>query len=182
MCIRDSLNDLYDTKVLDSWKKDGVGTTIANRLGYRLQIVTAAYSTKHSAGSDLSVRMTLQNTGFAAMYNPRKVMLVIVSADGKTEWTAMLPDDPRQWLPGKAVAIEHDIALPSDITDGSYKLYLALPDASTSLENNSSYAVRLANLGVWDEATGRNNLGVDIIVDKSLGMPASKSQLKFIKK
>ena len=176
------LNDLYDTKVLDSWKKDGVGTTIANRLGYRLQIVTAAYSTKHSAGSDLSVKITLQNTGFAAMYNPRKVELVLVSADGKTEYTAVLPDDPRQWLPGKSVAIERTIALPADIADGSYKLYMALPDASASLANNPNYAVRLANRDVWDEATGRNSLCVDINVNKSLGMSAGKSQLKFIKK
>lgn len=176
------LNDLYDTKVLDSWKKDGVGTTIANSLGYRLQLVSGSFSTKHSAGSDLTVKLNLQNKGFAAMYNPRKVELVIASADGKTEYVATLPDDPRTWLPGKAVKIEHTVALPDDIADGSYALYLALPDACESIAGNPLYAVRLANTGVWDDTTGRNSLNVSIKVDKHTGMAASKSQIKFAKR
>ena len=176
------LNDLYDQKVLNSWKKDGVGTTIANCLGYRIQLVKGTFSTKHSAGSDLSIRLILQNKGFAAMYNPRKVELVLVSADGKTEYVATLPDDPRTWLPAKTSIVEQTVALPTDIQDGSYKLYLALPDACETLAANAMYSVRLANNGVWDEATGRNSLGVNIAVSKTDAMPASTSSVKFVKR
>lgn len=176
------LNDLYDTKVLDSWKKDGVGTTIANGLGYRIQLLKGSFSSKHSAGSDLTMSLTLQNRGFAAMYNPRNVELVLVSADGKTEYAATLPVDPRTWLPGKAVTISQTVALPSDIADGSYKLYLALPDACASLASNPKYAVRVANKNVWDAEKGRNNLGATIVVSKSSGMAASKSSVKFVKR
>ena len=176
------LNDLYDQKVLNSWKKDGVGTTIANCLGYRIQLIKGSFSTKHSAGSELSMKLVLQNKGFAAMYNPRNVELILVSSDGKTEYAATLPVDPRTWLPDKVSTVEQAIALPSDILDGSYKLYLALPDACQSLAFNPMYSVRLANNGVWNETTGRNSLGVDIAVSKTDAMPASTSSVKFVKR
>ena len=108
--------------------------------------------------------------------------LVLVAADGKTEYVATLPDDPRTWLPAKTSIVEQTVALPTDIQDGSYKLYLALPDACETLAANAMYSVRLANNGVWDEVTGRNSLDVNISVSKTDAMPASTSSVKFVKR
>ena len=41
---------------------------------------------------------------------------------------------------------------------GEYKLYLNLPDPYASLHDNPIFSIRLANVGVWEEATGYNKI------------------------
>jgi hypothetical protein len=41
---------------------------------------------------------------------------------------------------------------------GRQALSLALPDRAASLAGKPAYSVRLANQGLWDPATGRNDL------------------------
>ncbi|HLA06033.1 MAG TPA: DUF4832 domain-containing protein, partial [Anaerolineales bacterium] len=66
--------------------------------------------------------------------------------------------DPRRWAPGQEYTINVSLALPANIPPGTYQIGLWLPDASSSLRNSPAYAVRLANTGVWDAATGINIL------------------------
>ena len=176
------LNDAYDRKVLDKWESDGVMTTIKNKLGYRIQLIKGDYSTKHIPGSDVTVKLTLQNVGFAAMYNPRTLQMVLVSADGRKSYVATLPEDPRAWKPSKSITFEESIALPVDIAEGMYQLYLYLPDAESTLAGNPLYAVRLANKGIWDSATGYNDLKATINVTSSYHLNKSTSNIKFIEK
>ena len=176
------LNDAYDRKVLDKWESDGVMTTIKNKLGYRIQLIKGDYSTKHIPGSDVTVKLTLQNVGFAAMYNPRKLQMVLVSADGRKSYVATLPEDPRAWKPSKSITFEESIALPVDIAEGMYQLYLYLPDAESTLAGNPLYAVRLANKGIWDSATGYNDLKATINVTSSYHLNKSTSNIKFKEK
>lgn len=176
------LHDGYDTKVLNQWTKDGVMTTIKNKLGYRIQLTSGEYSTKHIAGSSLDVKLKLMNVGFAAMYNPRKLQLILQSTDGSKTWVATLPEDPRTWKPSKSCTVSESVALPSDIAAGQYKLYLYLPDAESSLAGNPLYAVRLANKDIWNSTTGYNDLGVTIAVSATGNLSASTSSIKFVKK
>ena len=45
------------------------------------------------------------------------------------------------------------------VAAGEYDVMVQLPDASESLADRSEYAVRFANVGVWEEKTGMNRLG-----------------------
>jgi hypothetical protein len=42
---------------------------------------------------------------------------------------------------------------------GEYDVLVQLPDASEVLADRPEYAVRFANVGVWEEKTGMNRLG-----------------------
>ena len=47
---------------------------------------------------------------------------------------------------------------------GTYQLYLYMPDAYSRLASDPAYSVRMANTGVWESATGMNNLGATVTV------------------
>jgi hypothetical protein len=59
-----------------------------------------------------------------------------------------------------------DAALPA-LAPGAYDLLLHLPDASPRLRERPAYAVRLANAGVWEAATGLNALGGTVRVTRA---------------
>ena len=106
---------------------------------------------------------TIRNVGFAPIYNERKVYLVFSSQ--VSEFSIQMQTDPRRWLPnGAETQISESLTLPADIPAGTYQLYLHLPDIASSLAADPRYAVRFANVGVWDATTGMNNLNASVTV------------------
>ena len=126
------------------------------------------------------VKLSIYNIGFAAMYNPRKVQLILRSTSGDV-YVATLPDDPRTWKPRQATTLTAKVALPGNLPAGDYQLLLFLPDAEPSLAARANYAVRLANKNMWETTTGYNNLGVKIKVGAAAKLPQSTSNIQFIK-
>lgn len=173
------LNEDYYRGVNDNWITGGCMDGIIREMGYRIVLQKGEFSEKHTPGSELSAVLTLQNLGYAPPFNPRKVELILRSEDGKTTYTASLPDDPRKWQPFKTATIEAKVALPQELATGNYKLYLFLPDPESAIHDRPEYAIRLGNRNCWEETTGYNDLGVDIQVDASQGLPASQSSIKF---
>ena len=173
------LHDGYDRVVLKQWEKDGVMDEIRMNLGYRLVLMRGKYSTKLTPGSDLNAILSIYNIGFAAMYNPRKVQLILRSKDAT--YIATLPDDPRTWKPRHLTNLTAKVQLPADIPAGDYQLLLFLPDAEPSIAARADYAVRLANKEMWEPTTGYNNLGVSIKVEKTGTASQSTAAVKFIK-
>lgn len=176
------LNRDYYRGVIDNWEMQGCMNDIIRDMGYRLSLQKGEYSTGHAPGSELSVALQIQNLGYAPLFNPRKVELVLRSASGETCYTALLPDDPRTWQPGKVTGLNAKIALPADLAPGDYKLYLFLPDPEPALHDRPEFAVRLANLNCWDETTGYNDLGVHIRVDADAALPRSHASVRFTSK
>ena len=106
---------------------------------------------------------TIRNVGFAPIYNERKVYLVLRNQGAV--FPIQLVSDPRRWLPnGAETQINETLTLPADIPAGTYHLYLHLPDMASSLAADPRYAVRFANVGVWDAMTGMNNLNASVTV------------------
>lgn len=174
------LHDGYDPVVLKQWERDGVMDEIRTQLGYRLVLMRGQYSTQHAPGSELMAKLSIYNIGFAAMYNPRKVQLILRSTSGDV-YVATLPDNPRSWKPRQATTLIAKVALPGNLPAGEYQLLLFLPDAEPSLAARADYAVRLANKNMWETTTGYNNLGVKIKVDAAAKLPQSTSNIQFIK-
>ena len=125
---------------------------IRRRLGYRFRLIDASAQVK---GRELRVSVTIRNDGFANLYNPRPVDLIL--RDRATGRVQRIPvaSDPRRWMPAESATFQ----ITGTLAPGEYDLLLHLPDAASSLRDRPEYAVRFANPGVWETATGMNRLG-----------------------
>ena len=150
------LNIGYHQGVISGWQTDGCFSEIENRLGYRLALTNAYFTTNATAGGDYRVVLNIENKGFAAPMNPRGCELVLVG--NGTKEVFKLNADPRFWFEKSVNTIDTTITLPADLAAGEYKLYLNLPDGYESLADMPSFSIQLANTDVWDEKTGYNFL------------------------
>jgi hypothetical protein len=152
------LNEDYLRGVVTGWSRQGCRAVMDRCLGYRLVLHDAELPATGRSGESLRLRLRLRNEGWAAPFNPRPVYAVLAGAGG--QFAVRLPGlDPRRWEAGQEVAIDAGVRLPAAARPGAYRFALWLPDSSPRLRQRPEYAVRLANEGVWDAATGLNWLG-----------------------
>ena len=132
---------------------------IRRRLGYRFRLVD---SSAQVAGKELRVSVTVRNDGFANLYNPRPVILVL--RDRATGRIQRIPaaSDPRRWMPSELATFR----ITTTLAPGEYDMLLHLPDAAPSLRDRPEYAIRFANPGVWEPATGLNRLAETAIIEE----------------
>ena len=150
------LNMDYNPSVLSGW---GTNIDIARRrLGYRLSLVSGAYTPRAQAGSEIDVQLTIHNDGFAPPFLPRELNVVLRNTGSNAVYVAKLPDDPRRFPPGASTTIAAKVCLPASLPPGSYALLLALADPVPGLRARPEYSIRLANQGTWEASTGYNNL------------------------
>ena len=159
------LNLGYHPEVLDLWRTEGFLPEVRRRLGYRLSLESIDYQPANTIGKDWPVTITLTNTGFAAPYNPRNARLILAATDGQAEHMIEFDSDPRTWLPKNSIKIGHNAPLPASVTPGKYRLLFALPDPEPRLQDRPEFAIQLANPGLWDNNTGRHDLGITITVE-----------------
>jgi hypothetical protein len=159
------INGEFQSDVLSSWSS--CMTEMQKRLGYRLLLQDAALPSRLRPGGSFTLRATLENRGFAAPFNARPVFVVLRGPGGVRLRAQLQKADPRRWL-GEG-HIEARLRVPATLAPGRYRLGLWLPDAAASLQPNSDYALRFANLNVWDEASGENTLGELDIDDSAPG-------------
>ena len=147
------LNADFHRSVLDSWGRAGLDTA-ARSLGYRLRLVSGAFPASARPGSTVRMELTLTNDGYAAPLTRRPVQVVF--GTGPAAVAVPVPVDVRGLTPGTTRTYRVDVPVPT--APGPWGLSLALPDDAASLAGNPAYSVRLANQGLWDPATGRNDL------------------------
>ena len=152
------VNRDWHPDVVRGWFADGAGAVMEQRLGYRFELARTAVSTRVRPGGSLRVQVTLRNTGWAAMFNPRPVRLV-VTGDAPEATVDFVGADPRRWAPGATITLEATMTLPTTLRPGVHGVALWLPDASPRLAAQADYSVRLANDGAWDASRGWNLLG-----------------------
>jgi hypothetical protein len=182
----DVLNRGYCGDTLQAWKDGGCYDEIAAQLGYRIRLISATLAqTTINPGGTFQLQIELVNDGYGKIYNKRDFEVVLKHKSTGAEF--FLPatgHDPRLWLPGDTQNIEITSVIPTTgMPDGDYDVFLFLPDPDPALRNAtainefgdpiipywSTYAVRLANQGVWDENTGYN----DLLIDLTMGPPAN---------
>ena len=92
--------------------------------------------------------------------------------NGNTSYSIQLATEPRSWKPnGVTTTINEQITIPSNAANGTYQMYLYMPDAYASLASNPAYAVRFANSNVWETSTGMNKLNASITISGSNDNP-----------
>lgn len=158
-----STMNLPGSSFSDVWRDGGCYDTIAKRLGYRYFLTKATLPTNIAPDETLSVSLTMTNEGFANLYNPRELELILRNKnnDEETPLDVDLDEDVRLLLPsaGETEDLTLNASLPDDLVSGEYDVFLNLPDPSSSLNNRAAYSIRLANRDVWESETGYNKLG-----------------------
>lgn len=157
------LNAAYNTDVNNDWDSSGCMNNIKKKLGYRLLLHSATFPVQAKRGQLLKISMQMENAGYASPFNPRPVQLVLRNMHTRAEYTCNVNADVRYWFTGK-ISINAPVQLPQHIPAGSYRLFLYLPDADPELAKRPEYAIRLANVGMWQESTGYNNLYHTLII------------------
>ncbi len=171
------LNSDYDLDVLANFESGNCMDEITNKLGYRFQLNSAVLPTNVSIGNQLPVTIKVSNKGFAAPFNERKVYLVLKNTSNNQIFKIQMTSDPRRWVGTAEIVVSENLSLPANIPAGNYAMYLSLPDNAPSLSTRPEYAIRLANSGVWDSATGYNNLNSTVTISAQLGLAENGSKL-----
>ena len=164
------LNADYHPDVLAGWESGGCLAAVKKQLGYRLALVEGSYPDSVAVNGPLTIRIDLRNEGWAAPFNPRPVELVLREQGTGTLHRLPLTADPRLWLAddGGLHTISQTLALPAEVTPGSYDLLLSLPDADPALAARPEYAIRLANGDIWQAESGLNDLLHTVTVTAAL--------------
>ena len=149
------INRDYREDITNMWRQDGTMDSILTRLGYRLALEKVVLTSNPKVGKTFEAYCVMNNRGFAAPMNKRDVELIFVNAETGAEYVFPQTEDPRFWMPGETSKFTLACTL-TDMTPGSYKLYLNLPDPYESIHDDPRFSIRLANENVWDEATGYN--------------------------
>ena len=158
------LNEDYYKGVNNTWITDGGMDNIKRELGYRFQLSSGEYTNNVKPGGLFKSRISIKNLGYAPLYNPRLVELILQNVESGEKYKIQLDVEPRFWHPLENVIIEEEVGLPINIPQGDYKLYLHLPDPEPALYGKPAYSIRLANDNVWEASTGYNNLNITINV------------------
>lgn len=155
------LNAAYNVDVINDWDSAGCFTRVFNNLGYRFVLKNIAVPAVVKSRQSFDIQFTIENKGYASMYNKRPVKLVLRNKSG--EYFVDLPVNPQHLFTGTH-NIKRSIVLPGNIKPGSYQLFLFMPDADEQLAKRSEYSVQLANENMWEERTGYNNLALRLEV------------------
>lgn len=156
----------YATQVTNRWRSSGLFDTLNIHMGYRYNLLDAQFSDEAAPAGKMNVTIRVRNAGYAPIYNERTAYIVLQSST-KT-YKLPLASDPRRWLPNGVITwINEQVDIPSDVPEGTYHLYLYMPDKYSSIAADPRYAVRFANVNVWDANTGYNDLGTTVTISNS---------------
>ncbi|MFN4198147.1 MAG: DUF4832 domain-containing protein [Flavobacterium sp.] len=164
------LNLDYFPAVIQNFQQNDCFEEMQRSLGYRFELIQAQLPQNTNAGSTFQFQINLRNTGFAAPYNERTAYVVLKNLSTNDIHSFPLESDPRHWIGNDPISINETITLPDQLVPGTYKMYLHLPDASSTIAQRPEYAIRLANQDVWESATGFNSLNHNLIVNQTLGV------------
>lgn len=160
-----NLNRVYNDTLINYWKTLPYANSanffeeVQKKLGYRFVLI-------NSNVINNVLTINLKNEGFANVFNPRKVYLVLKNNTTNAVFQVELTGtDIRFWNAGSTTSITKNLVgmtstTGAAITPATYKMYLNLPDNSTFLSSltDKKYSIRFANLNIWDDTTGWNYL------------------------
>lgn len=151
------LNAGYNTAVNNDWDSAGCLASIRRNLGYRFVLRNATFASAASCGTKMKVLLTLENTGYAAPFNPRPMLLVLRNKQSNAAYVFPIKQNIHSLVTG-IHRLEKEMTIPFTLPKGSYEMFLSMPDENAALAKRPEYSIRLANKQTWEEKTGYNNL------------------------
>ncbi len=159
-----TINLGYHPEVIKLWQEEGCLEEIRRRLGYRFRLVDGAMSPTVPRGGRFFLRLTVENDGWAAPYNPRLVEIVLRHRPTGRLFKYRVKVDPRRWGPGATHIVAFERSLPRSVSAGEYDVLLNLPDPEPGLYGRPEYSIRFANVGTWEAVNGFNDLQLIVTV------------------
>lgn len=173
------LSRQYQRSVIDGWRQTGWLDVFRRKLGYRLRLLEASWPDAVRPGGILEFSARVRNDGYAPPFNRRPVYLVLAN-DAVWHPCRLWWVDVRTWDGGGREAFfTARLRVPATVSPGRYRLSLWFPDAALSLQYRPEYAIRLANAGLWDPASGYNVLTRNLVVDPGAPGSADPSATTF---
>ncbi|RZM31000.1 MAG: DUF4832 domain-containing protein, partial [Sphingomonas sp.] len=116
------LNASYYRRLFhDRWTHEGCMAEVTRKMGYRIVLSGVSHPASVARGAQLGMRVALRNAGWARIYNPRGVRLILRTRDsGAVRALEVSGVDPRRWLPGSTSTEAMTVRLPADMAPGSY--------------------------------------------------------------
>lgn len=166
------LNTSYYRKLFHKkWIKKGCMPQIRRSMGYRFSLTDTAHKVSATPGEAFELSFEITNSGWARLYNPRPVSIILREQSSGTVRRLMTEgSDPRTWLPGTETTETVSTTMPNDLATGTWNVLFSLPDAEKSIRDDTRYAIRIANDDqiqkgqYWDESLGAFALGTSINV------------------
>jgi len=164
--------DYYVDAFHNRWKADGCYDEVKRLMGYRLELVSAEHSKSAVAGSPSGLRfkISVRNVGWARIFNPRLVTIVLKNKSTGEIVKINTSIDPRMWTSGSTFVNEVLLTVPSGTSPGEYEVFVSLPDAAPSLTNDARYNIQPANADnvaanqAWDSSLGAFRLGTTLAI------------------
>jgi hypothetical protein len=122
----------YIHENFDERGSDELIERILERVGYRLVLHEATYTTELRPGESLEVAMLWENTGIAPPYIDVPLWLALTDADGALVHEQQADVSIRDWMPNEAQPVQLALELPDDLPAGTYDLKLAFVDPATA--------------------------------------------------
>jgi regulation of enolase protein 1 (concanavalin A-like superfamily) len=167
------------------WREQGYYDDLTRDLGYRFRLVKATLPLEVAPGGAFSATLEMTNDGFAGIYNPRGVEIILRNTATRAQYALSMDKGwgNRKWLPGpgSTSTLEFSGGLPDTLPTGEYEVFLNLPDPAEKLHNRPEYSIRLANQDVWEAFTGYNRLLHKIQVTNTSVSPAYSGTEFFTK-
>lgn len=163
------LNKDYNPDVLARWVNEGCMDEIKRRLGYRFELQQATISDSVKPNGIFNLNFKIINRGFASPFNPRNLEIILRNDSNNNKYKLLTNEDPRFWLSGDTVIVNISAGIPSNMLEGKYTVHLFLSDPEPKLHDNPNYAIRLANLNLWEDSTGYNSLNHTVNITNNAG-------------
>jgi hypothetical protein len=158
-------------KVARIWKENKDYDEVARRLGYRFRLLQASLPRSARPGGEFTLDLQMTNDGFARAMNPRGVEIVLRNTQSGAEYSIAVRGERenRLWLPapGEVKSLQIAAGIPPKMPPGNYRVFLNLPDPKPALYGRPEYSIRLANINVWEAATGYNSFNHTLRIDGS---------------
>ena len=159
------INIDYHPEVISNWKTEGCFNEIQRNLGYRFVLQRGSFSNQVFQGGNLRIELELKNVGWAGPFVKTEVEFVIRNLENQQEYSFIVSDDPRFWLPSNdSYTISHSLCMPKDIEIGKYELFLRLSPSDSKIK--SDYSIQFANDLIWEQDKGLNDLGHSFEIQK----------------
>ena len=147
------INRDYELNVWQAWIDQGYYDEILKNMGYRLVLSSSTLN-----GNNLT--LNINNVGYAKILFQKNVYIVLRNSLN-VEYKRLLSIDIRTLNKGLNT---FNFNIPNDVPDDTYDLFLHISDKNATLEDVPAYSIQLANLGLWENTTGYNDLQQTITI------------------
>jgi len=128
---------------------------------YRFVIRNSRLTGRVKADSEFKMSVFIENTGTENIADEKELILIFTH-NGEFAFATRTDIDIREWNAGEIIGFSFSLTLPSDLTEGGYRVYFRIAPHNQPMYNVAE-TVRFANENTWNEILGANFMGEFII-------------------